>query len=154
MRDDDLLQESRIRNLTDIASKVKPTTSAETVRTITPESVQTQNILSGTINSKCDITGTTTLTAIKGTATRTGDTGTTSSTDDIPAGTTTNVANIDPDIELVGTTNLVGTRALDESSVETKEVVIGSIDSDASTLQLLVSGNVRSKVADAAYSKI
>ena len=110
--------------------------------------------LSGTITSKHDITGTTTVIAIKGTTTRTGDTGTTSSTDDIPAGNTTNVANIDPDIELVGTTNLVGTRALDESSVETKEVVIGSIDSDASILQLLISGNARSKVADAACSKI
>ena len=43
---------------------------------------------------------------------------------------------------------------MDEPSVETKEMVIGSIDSDASTLQLLVSGNARSKVADVACSEI
>ena len=92
--------------------------------------------------------------AIKGTTSGTGDIGTTSGTDDIPAGTTTNVANIDPNIELAGTTNSVGTTTLDEFSAETKEVVIGSIDSDASTLQLLVSGNARSKDANAACSKI
>ena len=92
--------------------------------------------------------------AIKGTTSGTGDIGTTSGTDDIPVGTTTNVANIDPNIELAGTTNSVGTTTLDEFSAETKEVVIGSIDSDASTLQLLVSGNARSKDANAACSKI
>ena len=126
----------------------------QNLSTITSECVETQDRLSGTITRKHDITGTTTVIAIKGTTTGTGDTGTTSGTDDIPAGTTTNVANIDPDIELVSTTNLVRTRALDESSVETKEVVIGCIDSDASTLQLLVLGNARSKVADAACSEI
>ena len=124
---------------------MKPATSAEPVSTITSECVQTQDRLSGTTTSKHDITGITTVIAIKGTTTGTGD---------IPAGTTTNVANIDPDIELVGTTNLVGTRALDDSLVETKEVVIGSINSDASTLQLLVLGNARSKVADAACGEI
>ena len=113
--------------------------------TITSECAQTQDRLPGTITSKHDITGTTTVIVIKGTTTRSGDIGTTSSTDDIPTGTTTNVANIDPDIELVGTTNSVGTTALDESLAETKEVLISSIDSDASTLQLLVSGNARSK---------
>ena len=154
MRDDDLLQESRICKLVDIARNVKPTTSAEPVSTITSKCVQTQNILSGTIDSKCDIIGTTTASVIKGTTTGTGDTGTTFGTDDTPAGTTINAANIDPDIELVGTTNLVGIKVLHESTVETKEVVIGSINSDDSTLQLLVSENARSKVADAACSEI
>ena len=45
------------------------------------------------------------------------------------------------------------TTSLDEVLVETKEVVKGSIDSDASTLQLLVSGNARSKDANVACSK-
>ena len=153
MRDDDLLQEGRIHKLADIAMNLKPVISAEPVSTITFKCVQTQNILSGTINIKRDNIGTTTVTAIKGTTIRTGDTGTTSVTDDTPAGTTMNVVNIDPDIEFVGTT-LVSTKASDEPSVETKEMVIGSIDSDASTLQLLVSGNARSKFADAACSEI
>ena len=122
-------------------SKVKPTTSAEPVSTITSECAQAQDRLSGTITNKHDITGTTTVIAIKGTTSRIGDIGTTSSTDDIPAGTTTYVANIDSDIEFAGTTNSVRTTTLDEFTAETKEVVIGSIDSDASTLQLLVSGN-------------
>ena len=136
-----------ILTLADVVSKVKPTTSA-------PQMCTNSEHTFWHYKSKHDITGTTTVTAIKGTTTGTGDTSTTSSTDDTPAGTSINVANIDPAIELVGTTNLVGTRALDESSIQTKEVVIGSINSDASTLQLLVLGNARSKVADAACSKI
>ena len=83
---------------------VKPVISAEPVSTLTSKCVQTQNILSGTINIKRDNIGTTTVTAIKGTTITTGDTGTTSITDDTPAGTTMNVVNFDPDIELVGTT--------------------------------------------------
>ena len=154
MRDDDLLQESRIRKPANIAMSVKPTTSAEPVSMITSECVQTQNILSGTINIKCENIGTTTATAIKGTTHGTGDTGTSCSTDDILTGTTTNVVNIDPDIDLVGTTTLVRTKVSDDPSVDTKEMVIGSIDSDASTLQLLVLENARSKVADVACSKI
>ena len=132
---------------------VKPTTSAEPVSTITSECVPTQNILSGTINIKCENIGTTTVTANKGTTIRTGDTGTTSSTDDTPAGTTTNVVNIDPDIEPIGTTTLVSTKVSDDPSVDTKEMVIGSIVSDANTLQLLVLGNARLKAADAACSE-
>ena len=153
MRDDDLLQEGRIHKLADSAMNVKPVISAEPVSTITSECVQTQSIISGTINIKCDNIGTTTVTVIMGTTIGTSDTGTTSVTDDTPAGTTMNVVNIDPDIELVGTT-LVSTKVSDEPSVETKEMVRGSIDSDASTLQLLVLGNVRLKVADAACSEI
>ena len=154
IRDDDLLQESRIHKLADIAMSVKPKTSAEPVSTITSECVPTQNILSGTIIIKCENIGTTTVTVIKGTTIGTGDTGTTSGTDDTPAGTTTNVVNIDPDIEPIGTTTLVRTKVFDDPSVDTKEMVICSIDSDASTLQLLVSGNARSKVVDAACSEI
>ena len=113
--------------------------------TITSECAKTQDTLSGTITNKHDIAGTTTVIAIKGT---------TSSTGDTPAGTTTNVANIDPNIELARTTTSIGTTTLDEVSAETKEVVIGSINSYASTLQLLVSGNARSKDANAACSEI
>ena len=166
VRDDDLPKESGIRKPAHIVSKVKPTTSTEPVSTITFECAQTQDRLSGTITNKHNITDTTTIIVTKGT---------TSGTGDIPAGTTTNVANIDPNIELAGTTNSVGTgsidikltlklsvycsnegmtTSLDEASVETKEVVIGSIDSDASTLQLLVSGNAKSKDVNAACSKI
>ena len=141
VRDNDLSKESGICKPVHIASKVKPTTSTEPVSTITFECAQTQDRLSGTITNKHDITGTTTVIVTKGS---------TSSTGVIPAGTTINVANID----LVGTTTSVETRSidikptlnpsvycsnegmttsLDEASVETKEVVIGSIDSDAST---------------------
>ena len=90
-------------------------------------------------------------------------------------GITLNVANINSDIELTGTTTSAGTgsidnkltlhpsvycpdegmtTSLDEASVATKEVVIGSIDSDVSTLQLLVSGNAKSKDADASCSQV
>ena len=165
VRDSDLSKESGKHKPVHIASKVKPTTSTEPVSTITIECAQTQDRLSGTITNKHDITGTTTMIVTKGT---------TSGTGVIPAGTTINVANIDPNIELAGTTTSVVTKSidikptlnpsvycseegmttsLDEVSVETKEVVIGSIDSDASTLQLLVSGNARSKDANVACSK-
>ena len=154
MRDDDLLQESRICKPANIAMSVKPTTSAEPVSMFTSECVQTQNILSGTINIKHENIGTTTATVIKGITHGTSDTGTTCSINDILTGTTTNVVNIDPDIELVGTTTLVRTKVSDDPSVDTKEMVIGSIDSDASMLRLLVSENARSKVANADCSKI
>ena len=166
VRDDDLSKESGIRKPVHIVSKVKPTTSTAPVSTITFECAQTQDRLSGTTTNKHNITGTTTMIVTKGT---------TSGTGVIPAGTTINIANTDPNIELAGTTtsvmtgsidikltlnpsvycsNVGMTTSLDEASVETKEVVIGSIDSDASTLQLLVSGNARSKDANAACSEI
>ena len=99
---------------------------------------------------------------------------TTSSTGVIPAGTTTNVANIDPYIELAGTTTSVVTKlidikltpnpslyyseegtntSLDEVPVETKELIIGSIDSNITSLHLLVSENGKSKNANAACTK-
>ena len=165
VRDSDLSKGSGKHKPVHIMSKAKPTTSTEPVSTITIECAQTQDRLSGTITNKHDITGTTTMIVTKGT---------TSGTGVIPAGTTINVANIDPNIELAGTSTSVVTRSidikltlnpsvycskkgmttsLDEVSVETKEVVIGSINSDASTLQLLVSGSARSKDANVACSE-
>ena len=98
VRDSDLSKESGKHKPVHIVSKVKPTTSTEPVSTITIECAQTQDRLSGTINNKHDITGTTTMIVTKGT---------TSGTGVIPTGTTINVANIDPNIELASTTTLM-----------------------------------------------
>ena len=78
------------------------------------------------MNIKCENTG------ITSTTHGTGDTSSTYGTADILTGTSTNVVNIDPDIELVGTTTLDKTKVSDDFSVDTKEMVIGGIDADAS----------------------
>ena len=154
MRDYDFTQESGIHKLVNITTSMKPTSSAESTSKVTSKCVQTQNILTGTINIKCENTGTTSTTVIKSSTYRTRDTSSTCGTADIFAGTPTKVVNIDPDIKLVGTTTLDKTKVTDDFSVDTTERVIGSIDADTSTLQLFVSENTRSKGADASCRKI
>ena len=150
MRDNDFSQEPRI--LRNITMKVKPTLSVESTSKVTSKCVQTQNILTGTMNIKCENTSTISTTVIKSSIHRTSDTSSTCGTADIVTDTSANVVNIDPDIELVGTTTLDKTKAFDDFSVDTKEMVIGSIDADASTLKLLISENTRPKGADASCS--
>ena len=65
MRDCDFTQESRTHKLANITTRVKPTSGAESTSKVTSEYVQTQTILTGTINIKCEKTGTTSTTVIK-----------------------------------------------------------------------------------------
>ena len=151
-RDCDFAQEPRTCKLANITVRVKPTSSAESMSKVTSEYVQTHNILTGTMNIKCENTGTTSTTVIKSSTHRTGDISSTCGTADIFAGTPAKIVNIDPDIELVGTIILDKTTVTDDFSLDTTERVIGSIYADASMLQLLVSENTRLKGADASCS--
>ena len=154
MRDYDFAQEPRTHKLANITTRVKPTSSVESMSIVTSEYVQTQNILTGTINIKCENNGTTSTTVIKSSTHGTCNISSASGTVGIFAGTPTKVVNIDPDTELVGTTILDKTKVTDNFSVGTTGRVMGSIDADASTLQLLVSENTRPKGADASCRKI
>ena len=133
---------------------MKCTSSVVTTSKDISECVQTQNILAGTINIKSESTGTTSTTGIKSSAHGSGDISSTSGTADILAGTSTKVINIDSDIELVGTTTSDKFKVTNDFSLDTAERVIGSINADASTLQLLVLENTRPKDADADASCI
>ena len=154
MRDCDFTQEPRTCKLANTTTRVKPTSSAEFTSKVTSKYVQTQNIFTSTTNIKCEHTGTTSTTVIKSSTHGTGDISSTCATADIFAGTPVKVVNIDPDTELAGTTILDKTKVTDDFSVVTTERVIGNIDADASTLQLLVSENTRPKGADASCRKI
>ena len=154
MRDQCIVQESGIHKLLNITMRMKCTSSVETTSKDISECVQTQNILAGTINIKSESTGTTSTTGIMSSAHGSGDISSTCGTVDILAGTFVKVINIDSDTELVGTTTSNKFNITDDFSLDTTERVIGSINADASMLQLLVSENMRPKDTDADASCI
>ena len=111
---------------------------------MSPSVYKPRTLPAGTINIKSESTGTTCTTGIRSTC----------GTADILAGTSAKVLNIDSDTELIGTTTSNNFNVTDDFSSDTTERVIGSINADASTLQLLVSENMRPKVTDTDASRI
>ena len=116
--------------------------------------VQTQNLSVGTINIKSESTGTTRTTGIKSFAHRSGDISSTSGTADILAGISGKVFNTDSDTKLISTTTSNNFNVTDDFSLDTTERVVGSINADASTLQLLVIENMRLRDTDTDASHI
>ena len=143
MRDHDLAQESGIRKLANIATRVKPTSCVESTSKNISKCAQTQNILAGTINIKCENTGTTLTTGIKSSAHRSGDISSTCGTADILAGTSAKEINIDfdinidSDIELAGTTTPDKFKVTNDFSLDTTERVIGSIQNGSLIYQII-----------------
>ena len=143
-----IVQESGIRKLSNTTMRVKCTSCVETMSKDVSECVQTQNLPAGTINIKSEQTGTTCTTGITSSAYGSGDMSSTCGTVDKLAGTSGKVLNTDSDIELIGTTTSNTFNVTDDFTIDTTERVIGSINADASTLQLLVMENTRPKDID------
>ena len=149
-----IVQESGIHKLSNTTMRVKRTSHVETTSKDISKCVQTQNLPTGTINIKSERTGTTCTTGITSSVYGSGDISSTCGTVDILAGTSGKVLNTDSDTELIGTTTSNTFNITDDFTRDTTERVIGSINADARTLQLLVTENTRPKDTDIDASRI